>query len=62
MTDRPVQREVAADDTGATDSEDELIARITDSQRAGRDTSQEVRALLKLAAKANRAALDRLSG
>jgi hypothetical protein len=41
-------------------SENDLIMRLTRDRREGRDTTQDVRELLKLAAIANRAALDRL--
>jgi hypothetical protein len=38
-----------------------LIARISADRRAGRDTSDDMKALLKIAAQENRAALDRLA-
>ena len=55
------ESELLADDAGAADSEEAIIARITANQREGQNTTQEVRAILKLAAKNNRAALDRLA-
>ena len=55
------ERELLADEVNEVDSEDALIARMTPNQRAGQDTTEEVRAILKLAAKNNRAALDRLA-
>jgi hypothetical protein len=55
------ERELLADEVNEVDSEDALIARMTANQRAGQDTTEEVRAILKLAAKNNRAALDRLA-
>jgi len=55
------ERELLPDDVGGVDSEDALIARITANQSDGQDTTDEVRAILKLAAKNNRAALDRLA-
>jgi hypothetical protein len=56
-----VERDVPTDGTNQADSEDLLVARIAADQRAGRDTSSDVKALLKLAGKDNRAALDRLA-
>lgn len=61
VTDGPVEREVVADDTGRDDSEEALVAQIAADRRAGRDTTRDVQALLKLARKTNRAALDRLA-
>jgi hypothetical protein len=55
------ERELLPDEVSEVDSEDALIARMTDNQSAGQDTTEEVRAILKLAAKNNRAALDRLA-
>jgi hypothetical protein len=40
---------------------DALIARIAADRRAGRDTSNNVQALLEIAGNDNRAALDRLA-
>jgi hypothetical protein len=42
-------------------SENDLITRLTRDHREGRDTTEDVRELLKLAARANRAAPDRLA-
>jgi len=55
------ERELLPDEVSEVDSGDALIARMTANQRAGQDTTEEVRAILKLAAKNNRAALDRLA-
>jgi hypothetical protein len=55
------ESELLADDAGAADSEEAIIARITANQREGQDTTEGVRAILKLAANENRAALDRLA-
>jgi len=49
------------DESGEPESEDDLITRLARDRREGRDTTQDVRELLKLAARANRAALDRLA-
>ncbi|HEY1988125.1 MAG TPA: hypothetical protein VGG43_01555 [Acidimicrobiales bacterium] len=61
MSKSAVEREIPTDETDQADSEDVLVARITADRRAGRDTSDDVKALLKLAGKNNRAALDRLA-
>jgi hypothetical protein len=61
MTKSADERELLTDDVGRTDSEDVLIARLNAKQHAGLDTREEVRAVLKGAAKNNRAALDRLA-
>jgi hypothetical protein len=42
-------------------SEDELVARIAADRQAGKDTTKDVKALLRLAGEKNRAALDRLA-
>jgi len=42
-------------------SEDKLIARIAADRKAGKDTTDNVKALLRLAGGKNRAALDRLA-
>jgi hypothetical protein len=55
------ERELLANDGGGVDSEEAIIARITANQNEGQDTTEEVRAILKFAAKNNRAALDRLA-
>lgn len=55
------ERELPANEGGGVDSEEAIIARITANQSEGQDTTKEVRAILKLAAKNNRAALDRLA-
>jgi hypothetical protein len=49
------------DGSGEPVSENDLITRIARDRREGRDTTQDVQELLKLAARANRAALDRLA-
>ena len=61
MTESAVQPEKLADDVDHADPADVLIARIAADRRAGRDTSDDVKALLKIAAQENRAALDRLA-
>jgi hypothetical protein len=61
MTKSAEERELPADDVSRANSEDALIARLTAKQRAGQDTTDEVKAVLKVAAKKNRAALDRLA-
>ena len=55
------ERELLPDEVSEVDSEDALIARMTANQSAGQDTTEEVRAILKLATRNNRAALDRLA-
>jgi hypothetical protein len=50
-----------ADDVDHAAFTDALIARIAANRRAGRDTSKDVKALLEIAGKENRAALDRLA-
>jgi hypothetical protein len=49
------------DGSGEPVSENDLITRLARNRRDGRDTTQDVQELLKLAARANRAALDRLA-
>ena len=49
------------DGSGEPVSENDLITRLARDRRDGRDTTQDVEELLKLAARANRAALDRLA-
>lgn len=61
MTKSAEERELRPDDVGRADSEEALIARLTAKQRAGQDTTEEVKAVLKRASKKNRAALDRLA-
>jgi len=56
-----IKRDAPTDETNQADSEDVLVARIAADRRAGRDTSKDVKALLKRAGKNNRAALDRLA-
>jgi hypothetical protein len=50
-----------ADDVDHAASADVLIARIAADRRAGKDTSEDVKALLEIAGQENRAALDRLA-
>lgn len=60
----PVEDELSPQDVTEPDialSGDELIGRATADRSAGRDTTQSVKALVKLAAKRNQAALDRLA-
>ena len=61
MTQSAEEWELRPDDVGRADSKDALIARLTAKQRAGQDTTEEVKAVLKRASKKNRAALDRLA-
>jgi hypothetical protein len=61
VTESAVQPETLADHVDHADPTDVLIARIAADRRAGRDTSDDVKALLKIAAQENRAALDRLA-
>jgi hypothetical protein len=49
------------DGSGEPVSENDLITRLARDRREGRDTTKDVQGLLKLAARANRAALDRLA-
>jgi hypothetical protein len=49
------------DGSGEPVPENDLIIRLVRDRRDGRDTTQDVQELLKLAAIANRAALDRLA-
>lgn len=60
----PVEAEHEArevDVPGSPASEDDLIRRATADRGAGRDTGQQVEELVQLAAKRNKAALDRLA-
>jgi hypothetical protein len=61
VTESAVQPESLADDVDHAASTDVLIARIAADRRAGRDTSMDVKALLEMAGKDNRATLDRLA-
>ncbi|MGO8823665.1 MAG: hypothetical protein ACLQU9_00300 [Acidimicrobiales bacterium] len=61
MTDSAVERDVVAEEAALDDSEEALVARIAADRRAGRDTTRDVQALLELAGKTNKAALDRLA-
>jgi hypothetical protein len=49
------------DGSGEPVSQNDLITRLARDRREGRDTTQDVQELLRLAARANRAALDRLA-
>jgi hypothetical protein len=53
--------ELLANDASGVDSEEAMIARITANQSEGQDTTEDVRAILKLAAKINLAEVDRLA-
>ncbi len=55
------EQESSAEQADQADSEDILVARIAADRRAGRDTTRDVRAFLRVAAENNRAALDRLA-
>jgi hypothetical protein len=61
VTESAVQSDAVANDVDDTAWADVLIARIAADRRAGRDTSKDVRALLEIAGKDNRAALDQLA-
>lgn len=50
-----------ADGASETAPEEELIIGLAKDRREGRDTTQDVQELLKRAARANRAALERLA-
>ncbi len=52
---------MVAEEAALDDSEEALVARIAADRRAGRDTTRDVQALLELAGKTNKAALDRLA-
>ncbi len=62
VTDSASERDLMADD-GANQalSEEDLIRRLARDRREGRDTTHDLRELLKRAGRANRAALDRLA-
>jgi hypothetical protein len=53
-------KEILAQEVSESD-EDALIWKLATGRREGRDTSQEVEALLEITARKNRAALDRLA-
>jgi len=61
VTESAVQPETLADDVDHPVTRDVLIARIAADRRAGKDTSKDLKALLKIAGQENRAALDRLA-
>jgi hypothetical protein len=61
VSESAVQPDTVANDVDNDASADDLIARVAADRRAGRDTSEDVEALLKIAAEDNRAALDRLA-
>jgi hypothetical protein len=61
MTESAFERDGMADGSGQAASEEEVITRLTRDRREGHDTTQDVRELLILAARTNRAALDRLA-
>jgi hypothetical protein len=61
VTNSAVERDVVAEEAALDDSEEALVARIAADRRAGRDTTRDVQALLELAGKTNKAALDRLA-
>jgi hypothetical protein len=60
VTDNAVDRDVTAKKADTSDSEDALIARIAADRRAGKDTTRDVEALLRITSDTNQAALDRL--
>ena len=60
MTKSVADEEILAQEVSEQD-EDALIRTLATGRREGRDTSQEVEALLEVTARQNRAALDRLA-
>jgi hypothetical protein len=60
MTDSAYERDVMAIGSDQTASEKLLVLRLARNRREGWDTTQDVQELLKLAARANQAALERL--
>jgi hypothetical protein len=56
-----IDKETSTSEADVDVSEDELVSRIAASRRSGRDTTNDVDALLRLADNKNRAALDRLA-
>ena len=60
VTKSTAEDELAAEEVSQAD-EDALIWKLATGRREGRDTSQEAKALMSIAAKKNRAALDRLA-
>jgi hypothetical protein len=62
VTKRAVQPATSAEDVEDAVPVGALIARIAADQRAGRDTSKDVKVLVELAGRENRAALHRLAG
>jgi hypothetical protein len=61
VSDNAVERDVVAEEAALDHSQQALVARISADRRAGRETTRGVRALLQLAGKTNRTALDRLA-
>lgn len=57
----PEQEAQEVDVPSGPASEDDLIQRATADRSAGRDTADQVEELVQLAAKRNKAALDRLA-
>lgn|GEM_PF-3945023 len=60
MTKSAADEEIVAQDVSEFD-DDALIRTLATGRREGRDTSQEVEALLEVTAQENRAALDRIA-
>ena len=60
MTKSAADEEILTQEVSELD-EDALIRTLATGRREGRDTSQEVEALLEVTARQNRAALDRLA-
>lgn len=56
-----VRKGATQPDSTSETTEDELIARIKADREAGKDTTKDVEALLRLTGEKNRAALDRLA-
>jgi hypothetical protein len=61
MTESDHERDVMANGSEQAASEEQLITQLARDRREGQDTTQSVKELLALAARANRAALDRLA-
>ena len=61
MTDSAFERDMMANGPDQAASEEDLVTRLARDRREGQGATQDVRELLRLAARANRAALDRLA-
>jgi hypothetical protein len=61
MTESDHERDVTAYGSEQAAPEEQLITELAKGRREGQDTTQSVKVLLKLAARANRATLNRLA-